>query len=53
MGQGTLKGEVGVEQSAHHDTDEQGGVYLLGNQGQRDGDDGGQQGQNGVKGVAG
>ena len=44
---GTLKGEVGVEQAAHQDTNKQGGVDLLGDQGQGDGDDGGQQGESG------
>ena len=48
-----LKGQVGVQQAAHQDADEQGGVHLLGDQGQGDGDDRGQQGQGGVVEVAG
>ena len=48
-----LELEVGIEQTAHQDTDEQGGVDLLGQQGQGDGDHRGQQGQGGVIEVAG
>lgn len=50
---GALKGEVGVEQSAHQNTDEQGGINLLGNQGQGDGDHRGQQGHGGVVKITG
>ena len=53
MEDGGLKGEVGVQQAAHQDADEQGGVDLLGNQGQGDGDDGGNQGPEGVVETAG
>ena len=35
--------KVGAEQSAHQHADEQGGVSLLGNEGQNDGQDGGHQ----------
>ena len=48
-----LKGEVGVEQAAHQNADEQGGVDLLGDEGQGDGDDRGQQGRGGVEEIAG
>ena len=51
--EGALKGKVGVEQAAHQDADEQGGVDLLGDQGQGDGDDRGQQGEGGVVKAAG
>ena len=45
--------EVGVQQSAGQDTDEQGGIDLLGDQSQTDGDDGGQQSPDGGIGADG
>ena len=45
---GPLEAEVGEQQAAHHDADEQGGVHLLGDQGQADGHHRRQQGQGGV-----
>ena len=48
-----LKGEVGVEKAAHQDSDKQGGVDLLGNQSQCNGDDRGQQGHRGIEEIAG
>ena len=50
---GPLEVEVGVQQAAGQNADEQGGIDLLGNQRQRDGDDRGQQGPNGIIIVAG
>ena len=50
---GALEGEVGVKQAAHQDTDKQGGVDLLGDQSQGNGDDRGQQGKSGSVEVAG
>ena len=43
VGQGALKAEVSIEEPAHHDAHEQGGVDLLGDEGQADGDDGWEQ----------
>ena len=43
MEDGALKGKVGVQQTADQNSDEQGGIDLLGDQGQRNGDDGGKQ----------
>ena len=48
-----LELEVGIEQAAHQNADEQGGIDLLGQQGQGDGDHRGQQGEGGVVKVAG
>ena len=53
MAHRSLKAEVGVEQAADQDADEQGGVDLLGNQRQGNGDDRGQQGPDGVVEIAG
>ena len=50
---GALEGEVGVKQAAHQDTDKQGGVNLLGDQRQGNGDDRGQQSKGGSVEVAG
>ena len=50
---GGLELEVGVEQAARHDADEQRAVNFLGDEGQRDGDDRGQQGPGGVEEAAG
>ena len=47
MEHGSLKLEAGIEQAAGQDADEQGGVNLLGDQGQTDGDHRGQQGKGG------
>ena len=43
VGQRPLEMEVGVQQTAHQDAHEQGGVDLLRDQSEADGDDGGQQ----------
>ena len=48
VGQGALKAEVGVEQAAHYDAHEEGGVDLLGDEGKADGDDGREQGPEGL-----
>ena len=53
MKHGGFKGKVGVQQAAHQNTDEQGAVYLLGDQRQCDGNDGRQQGPEGVVKLAG
>ena len=53
VGDHTPDVEVGVQQSTGQDADEQGGVDLLGDQGQADGDDGGQQGPDGGVGADG
>ena len=42
------KGKAAVEQGSHQNADEQGGVGLLGDEGQADGDDGRQEGPKGV-----
>ena len=49
----SLKGEVGVEQAAYHNADEQRGIDLLGQQSQADGDHRGEQGQGRVEKAAG
>ena len=43
VGQGAFEVEVGIEKPAHQDAHEQGGVHLLGHEGEAYGDDGGQQ----------
>ena len=48
-----LKGKVGIQQAAHHNTDEKGAVHLLRDEGQRDGNDRRQQGPEGVEEAAG
>lgn len=48
MGQGTLEAEVRVEQAADQDADEEGGIDLLRDEGQGNGDHRGQQGPGGV-----
>ena len=50
---GTLKAEVGIQQSACQNTHKEGAVDLLGQKGQGNGDDGGQQGPGGIEEVAG
>ena len=43
MGQGAFEAEVSIQKSARQNPHEQGGVHLLGDEGETDGDDGGQQ----------